>query len=243
MFRTYALAPETVARILRGTIWRFQILVTLSFLVFGLYLALFAGPVRWSIAGPMVGMVALAYFFIIFFTYRTQLRLLYSIRYEIDGSSVIFRQLKQDPLRIMRADMVAVEPRSDGLLIHTVDEDGKLLIPYGLARNGDQDVLSTLEAWVGIHARAKRSRFPVRKMVIIGTGGALLILLFANSLLITLVLGVLVIVLGTFTERRLIHVKEAPPGEVQMYNMAFSFLVFILIMKSCFIAMAMAMAR
>lgn len=243
MFRTYALAPETVQRMLRRTFWRFQLLVTASFLVFGLYLAFFAGPVRWELAGPMVFLIALAYFFIIFFNYRSQLRLLYSIRYELDGSSIIYRQVNQDPLRIMRADILAVEPRRDGLLIHTVDSEVKLLVSFGLARTGDSDVRGTLDAWVGIGPEEKRPSAPMRRLMTFGVGSSLLILLFANSLLSTIVLGILVVVLGVVTERRLIHVQEAPPGVVQMYNMAFSFLVFVLVMKSCFISMAMAIAR
>src|SRR5574338_1164844 len=121
MLRIYALAPETLRRMMRRTFWRFQALVTASFLVFGLYLAFLAGPVRWQVAGPILILIALAYFFVIFFYYRVQLRVLYSARYEIDGSSISYRQAGQNVLRIMRTDIASVRVRKDGLWIETND--------------------------------------------------------------------------------------------------------------------------
>lgn len=240
MVRVFALAPETLRRILRRTLLRFQALVTVSFLAFALYLTFLSTPVRWQLAGPIVGIVALAYFLVIFFNYRQQLRLLYSIRYEMDHSAIIYRQANQAPLRLMRADVTGAVERKDGLWIETVDGAG-LLILNGLARNGDQEMRSVVENWVEIRRAVPQQGAPFGRMVLIGLAGMLVVLLFANRLEIILPLGVLALVTGLYTERRLTRIQDAVPGRMRMYNMAFSFLIFVLIMKSCLIGMAMLM--
>ena len=45
MLRTYAISPEKLRQMLRQLLLRFQGIITISFLLFGLYLALY-GPVR-----------------------------------------------------------------------------------------------------------------------------------------------------------------------------------------------------
>lgn len=241
MLRTYALSPDTLRRFLWRTLLRFQVIVTLSFLVFGLYLALFAKPVDWSFASLIMFVIGLAYFFIIFFNYRQQARMLFSVRYDIDGNSIIYRQRGQDVLRIMRADITYVLERGDGLWIETRDPRVRLLIPYGLARDGDADMLNTLQAWTEVERRADH-RNPLPWLLIIGLLGALLILLFANTLYLILPLGALLVAFALFTERRVGRNYPTFPGIVRMYSMAFSFLIFIILMKSCFIGLALAAA-
>jgi hypothetical protein len=243
MFRAYALAPETVQRFMRRLYWRFQAMVTLTFAIFGIYLAFLGGPVNWRAAGPIVAVIALAYFFIIFFNYRSQLRLLYSLRYEIDGSSITYRQVGQDPRRISRADITRVEERKDGLLVEMVDEGGALRIPYGLARGGDVDFRTTLGAWLGVVPVTARKRPSMRRLFLLGGGSALLVLLFANSLLVILPLLILVFLFGLYTERRVSLHPDAGPGAARMYNMAFSFVIFVILMKSCLLALTMALVR
>jgi hypothetical protein len=240
VLRTYALAPQTLRRLLRQTFWRFQIFVTASFLAFGLYLGLFSGPVRWQIAGPAVGVIALAYFFIIFNHYRQQLRILYSVRYEIDGSSIIYRQVSQAPIRISRADIRRVIILKNGLWVETVYAGQKLLIPYGLAREGDADFRATLEAWVEQIEGLPAARLDTRwRAWLPGFLAALLGLLFANSLWLILLVGAGALIYGLFIERRLFKNQDALAGSSRTYGMAFGFLFFILILKTCLISITL----
>ncbi len=234
MLRSYALAPETIRRFLRHAFWRFQGITTLSFLLFGLYLAWFGRPVNWSFAGPLVGIIALAYFFIIFFNYRQQIRILYSARYEIDEAGLAYRQLEANSMRLMRADLKEAQERKDGLQVETV-EGVTLLVPYGLARDGDFDFRSTLQAWVGVKPLPPSQSAPRFWLFILEGVGALAILVFANSLWVIVPLIVFVIAFGAYTERRLAKVHDVPPGIVRMYNTAFSFLIFVIFMKACLV--------
>ena len=243
MLHTYALAPDTLRRMLRRVFWRFQIITTISFLAFGLYLAWFGQPVNWQLAGPAVGLIALAYFFILFLNYRQQLRILYSVRYEIDNSSITYRQHGQEPLRVMRADITAVQERNDGLWIETVSGSSNLLVPCGLARDGDDLVRRTLSSWTGLDPAQGYPRSPVATVVLIGLGGAILVLLFANNLWLILLFGLAILAYGLYTERRLVRTSDAAPGTVRMYNLAFSFLIFVIIMKSCILSAVAIMAR
>jgi hypothetical protein len=236
MLRIYALAPETVRRIMRGTYWRFMALATASMLVFGLYLGFLAGPVRWSVAGPIFGLVALAYFFVIFFQYRAQLRLLYSVRYEIDGAGVAYRELGKDAQRILRAEIASVRELKNGLLVEQAEEGPKLLIPRGLAREGDADFRETLGAWTGIIPKEARPKPPLGPQLAIALGGSLLVLLFANSLIVILPLLVAVLITGFGLERRIESSGDHGPGLARMYSFAFSFLIFVMMMKTCLIA-------
>lgn len=223
--------------------WRFQIIVTVSFLAFGLYLAWFARPVQWPRVLPIIGIIALVYFVVIFFNYRQQVRLFYSIRYELDGSSIIYRQVGQDLRRIMRADISQAQQRRDGLWIKTVDESMSMLIPKGLARDGDEDFRQTLDAWVGIEPAVEGRRTRKVSLVLLAIAGALLILVFANSLWIIAPMGVALVLLGAIAERQMTRSYSLTPGAARMYSMAFSFLIFILIMKSCMLGIEMALAR
>jgi len=238
MVRVFALAPETLRRMLRRTLLRFQALVTVSFLAFGLYLASTPGPVRWQIAGPIVAVIALAYFLVIFFNFRQQLRLLYSVRYEVDNSSIVYRQAHQEPLRIMRADISGVIERGDGLWVETVDGAG-LLVPYGLSGSGDEEMRGALEGWIGIRQLNRQRHIPVGRLLLIGLGGSLLVLIFANRLEVIVPLGVLALLYGLYTERRVNLQQDSTPGHVRMYNMAFSFLIFVIVMKSCLITLSL----
>lgn len=242
MVRTYALAPKTVQRMMARIFWRFQIITTVSFLLFGLYLAFLSGPVRWERAIPLLVIVAVVYFFIIFFHYRTQLRYLYGLRFEIDGSSIVGRQTGREPVRISRADIAAVRLRKDGLQVETVDGVA-MRIPYGLARDGDADFRETLGAWIGVIPLEACPPAPVGRLLLAGILGAALILLFANSLAVILPLLLATVVYGLYTERRLANASDSGQTVVRTYNMAFSFLIFVIAMKSCMIAMTLALAR
>lgn len=241
MLRVYALAPETLRGLMRGTFWRFQALVTASFLAFGLYLAFLSGPVRWQAAGPIVALIALAYFFVIFFFYRTQLRALYGARYEIDGSSIAYRQLGHDVLRIMRADITGVRARKDGLWIETSDPTVSLLVPYGLARDGDADFRDTLGAWTGIAPLEARPRGMLGAQAALAVGAALLVVLFANSLTVILPLLAVVLVLGFRLEPRLSPMGERAVGQARMYTLAVNFLIFVILMKACLIGASLTL--
>ena len=49
LLHTFALSPVTLNKFLRRSFWRFQLISTLSFLVFGVYLALNPQPVNWPV--------------------------------------------------------------------------------------------------------------------------------------------------------------------------------------------------
>ncbi|RPJ47367.1 MAG: hypothetical protein EHM21_08205 [Chloroflexi bacterium] len=164
MVRSYALAPETVRRILRRTFWRFQLIAALSFIGFGLYLGFLARPVNWDLAAPMITLITIAYFAIIFYQFRRQLRLLYNERYELDDSSITYRQGKQRPLHIPRSDITGVLERGDGLTIQTARSRKALFIPNGLAREGDTDFRATLGTWVTIQPAPHPPRWYQNKL-------------------------------------------------------------------------------
>jgi hypothetical protein len=233
MLRTYSLAPDTVRRVLRRTFWRFQGFSALSFLGFGLYLAILAQPVDWQMAGPMVGIIALVYFLIIFYNFRQQLRFLYSVRYEIDDSSITYRQLKQPPLHISRAIITRAQERKDGISIETSDSRIKLFVPCGLAREGDADFYTTLHAWVTVQPEALSPSGAEIWVWIAALASSFLILVLANSLWISLALTLFFIIFGLYVDRRLKRSPNLLPSTIRTYNMAIGFLVFVILMKSC----------
>lgn len=238
MLRSYALAPDTLRRFMRRTFWHFQLITALSFLAFGLYLAFLAGPIDWRFAGPLISIVVLAFFVVIFFSYRQQLRLLYSVRYEIDGSSLIYRQHGQEPLRISRADITQITERPDGLWVETTDSRIHMLIPPGLARDGYVDILSTLQSWKGVDPPPTRSG-PRGMLLLFGLISSLLVLLFANTLWLIVPIGLFILFFGLYAERRLTQIREVTPGIQRMYSMAFSFVFFIIVAKSCLLGFEM----
>lgn len=238
MLRSYALSPETLRRFLLRSFWRFQLITTLSFLGFGVYLAFFAKPIDWRAAGPIVGIIALAYFFIIFLNIRQQLRLLYATRYELNGSSLTYRQASQRPLHIMRADITSVEACQEGLRVNTMDPHSNLLVPRGLARNGDADFNETLEAWVGIK-QPPLQRQSQAWLVLVVSLASLLVVLFANTLWFIIPLGILTVAFSLYAERRMRLAPDATPGSARTYSLAFSFVIFVILIKFCVIAMAL----
>lgn len=243
MFRTYALAPNTVRRLLRWMFWRFQLLVTASFVGFAAYLGLLAKMVVWEAAVTISLIIALAYFFVIFFHYRQQIRLLYSMRYEIDGSKIVYRQVGKEPLQVSRADIVKIHARQDGLWLETANPGISLFVPAGLSRDGDADFRETLSAWTGTEVTDVQPQGRGLRLWIFVLASSLLVLLFANSLILILPLGVFVLLLALYNERKLRRRPDINPGIVRMYNIAFSFLLFVIMMKACLISITMAMGK
>lgn len=241
MLRTYALSPAALRRILMRTFWRFQVIVTLSFLAFGLFLASSGQPVNWLVAGPVVVIIALAYFLIIFLNYRQQMRLLYSVRVELDGSSIIYRQAGQPPHRVMRGAILEVREVKEGLLIETDDPRLDLFVPFGLSRDGDSDVRRELAAWSGLEPLRRNTVSGGWWLVTSGVIAALAILLFANSLWMVALLGVGLFAYGTYLENRLQRNITVSPGMVRMVTMAFTFLIFVVVMKSCFLTVSLVL--
>lgn len=243
LLRVYALAPETLRRLLRQMILRLLGYTTLSFFLFGVYLALFGGPVRWELALPVTVIIGLAYFLILFSAYRQQLRWLYSVRYEIGASSITLRQRNHAPLTVMRANISGVEGRADGLHIHVLGVEPGMFIPYGLAKDGDEAVRATLGMWTGDRPRPFPGRKGRAQAVWLGLGGSLLVLLFANQLELIIPLGVVALGFGIYTERRMNAKPENDPGKVRTYSAAFTFLIFIIAMKACLISLSMMLSR
>jgi hypothetical protein len=237
MLRSYALAPETIRRLLRRAFWRFQIIAALSFLGFGLYLAFQAHPVDWGTAGPMVALIALVYFVIIFYNFRQQLRLFYSERYELDDSSITYRQGKHTPVRISRADITQAQQSRDGIIIATANPRTQLFIPLGLAREGDVDFRNTLQAWVEMQPFPSQPR--TGQWIWIGTAAiTFLILVFANNFGLVLGLGIFLILFGILIDRKPdflsgIIFTTSETNLRRTYNLAISFLIFVVLMKSC----------
>lgn len=238
MLRSYVLAPDTVRRFLRRVYWRFELIAVLSISTIALYMAFLAGPVRWDVAGPMVGIIALAYFFVIFFYYRQQLRQLYSARYEIDDSSITYRQFRQQPLHINRASIIAVTERPDGIWIETTDPRTNLFIPHGLVREGDKDFYRTLAAWVTIKPVAQRRSLEAW-LILFALVVSLLVMILANSLWIVMPLGVFMIAFGSYTEHRLTRTHSVPISTVRLYSLAFSFIVIVMLTKGCLIGITL----
>lgn len=241
--RTYALSPETLRGLLRQTIWRFQGIVTLSFLLLGLYLALFARPVYLPTALPIILIVALVYFLVIFFQYRQQLRLLYSIRVELDGSGIIYREARQEQKRISRADITRVRELKDGFWIQSVDPDLSLFIPFGLARDGDEQVRKDITSWTIIEPPVRQGSMKQRTISWIAWLAILLILLLANSLWVLIPAGVVLLVAGFMFAKRAQYLQEIEPGDHRTSTLVYSFLIFMVVMKSCLLGMTIAFAR
>lgn len=243
MLRTYALSPAALRRILMRSFWRFQIIVTLSFLAFGLFLASGGQPINWLAAGPVVVIIALAYFFIIFFNYRQQMRLLYSVRIELDSSSIIYRQAGMAPHQVMRGAILSVHEMKDGLLIETDDARLDLFVPFGLSRDGDSEVRRALAAWSQFEPMRRTYPSGAWWLVIGGVMAALAILLFANRLWLVAMLGVILFAYGTYLENRLQRSINVAPGMVRMVTMAFTFLIFVVVMKSCLLTVTLVLGR
>jgi hypothetical protein len=243
MLRTYALSPSALRRYLMRTCWRFQGIVTLSFLTFGLFMASAGQPINWLVAGPVVLVIALAYFLIIFLNYRQQMRLLYSVRVELDGSSIIYRQAGNPPHRVMRGAILGVRETRNGLLIETDDPRLDLFVPFGLSRDGDSEVRRALAAWSQFEPMRKNHIPGAWWMVIGGVIAALAILLFANSLWMVALLGVALFAYGTYLENRLQRSIRVVPGMVRMVTMAFTFLIFVVVMKSCFLTVTLVLGQ
>jgi hypothetical protein len=243
IMHTFALSPESVRKYLRRTLVRFQVFVTISFLLFGLYLAWFSGPIYWPAAITIMLLVALTYFLVIFYHYRQQVRQLYSIRFELDGSGIIYRERGADPLRISRADILRAKERKDGLWIESVDPRFDLLVPSGLSRNGDEVVRTMVQRWLPIEPLREPVGGRHRRLRYLIYLAAFIVLLYANSLWTILPLGAAVFVYGVTVETRLARAYQHIPGMQRMYSMAFSFLFFIIMMKSCFLLMVTYLAR
>jgi len=244
LLRVYALSPETLNRLLNRMLRQFFLVVTISFLIFGGYLASFGQDVNWPAALLITLFVSLAYFLLIFFQYRRQLRYLYSVRYEVDSSSITFKQAAHPAQRLNRADILSVEDRPDAFWIAAVDPRLNLRIPHGLARDGDEDLRRTFSSWVGVKKVEKEPRGP--KVVLLSTGlaAAFAILVFVNTLQLILPLGLLIFVAGNYLEYRLKnHEKNHEPEMLRTYTMTFSFILFIIIMKSCMISISASLSR
>ena len=231
--RTYPLAPETIRTYLLRAFWRFQLMVTVSFLVFGVFLTTSPNPIHWGWAVSLVVVIALSYFILIFYYYRRQMRVLYSLRIEIGSSYITLRQVWREPLFISRADVEEVSEQIDGLHIKTIDPRLKMVVPYGLAREGDEDVRRELANWLPIVPLPYRVSKTSRLTFWFSLLASLLILMFANSLWVALPLGAFLFIFGTYAEQRLNQTYKVEPYVTQSYSLAFSFLIFLILIKSC----------
>ena len=231
--RTYPLAPETIRAYLLRTFWRFQLIVTVSFLVFGVFLTSSPRPIHWSWAVSLIVVIALSYFILIFYYYRRQMRVLYSLRIEIYPSYIILRQVWREPLFINRADVIEISEQIDGLHIKTNNSRIKMVVPYGLAREGDIDVRRELSNWLPIVPLPYRVSKTSRLTFWFSLLSSLLILLFANTLWVALPLGMFLFIFGTYAEQRLNQTYKVEPYVTQSYSLAFSFLIFLILIKSC----------
>ena len=96
---------------------------------------------------------------------------------------------------------------------------------------------------MGVVPIEARPRAPLGPQFAIAIGGSLLVLLFANSLVIILPLLVAAVVMGFGLEQRLALEGERGAGHARMYSLAFNFLIFVILMKSCLIASALVLGR
>lgn len=233
MLRTYFLSPETLRRMIRRAFWRFQFVVTATFLALCANFYLLGDPVNWNVAGPILIFLAFIYFLLIFINYQQQLRLLLSLRYEVDGNSISLRQIGHPTLSVFRADITAVNENDRGVQIYTANPRVHLLIPKGLSRNGDEDFHLTLIQWHPDRFTQSTTNRWLSRSLWIGVPIGLLIILFVNSLWLFWVAMVLVTGYTLFIEQLLMRALDTQPGYYRMVNLAFSFLFLIVIIKSC----------
>ena len=243
MQRSYVLAPNTLRRIMRAVFWRFQLIVIISFLGFGLFLARSGRAIHWALVLPMVGVIALVYFLVIFLYYRQQIKLLYSIRYEVDGNGIIYRQIGQPSMRIGRADIAAIREGKDGIQIETVTPGVNLQIPRGLAQSGDRDLREILNAWSVIQPAEHNQNNPWLGLIFTGAAVALLIVFLTNNLWVTMPLVLFLVGFAIYSNRWMLKIPSSKPGMARMYSFAISFLVFMAIMKSLLLAMSLFLVR
>jgi hypothetical protein len=235
--RIYALAPSTIRGLLWRSIIRLHVIVTLSFLAFGLFLSLQVRPLNWTPILLIVAITALVYFLVLFYHFRRQMRFLYSVRLELDASGITLRQFQQETLRVARADVYAVKPGKDNLMVHTVNPHAWIELPYGLIGAGDEDLRDTLAVWTGVEKLPPRPQARNRVVFWLSVLAGLLILLYANSLIVAVPLGVFLLTFGMYVERRVGKTYDMGLQISRTYSLAFSFLIFLIVMKSCLLAL------
>ena len=117
-----------------------------------------------------------------------------------------------------------------------------MLVPTGLARDGDEVVRRAISAWAAIEPLDQTNR-PKSWLTFLGLVGGLGILLFANSLWVILPLGMVLLLYSIYFERRLLQNDNILPGVTRMYTTTFSFLIILVVLKSCFLGMVWFMGR
>ena len=214
-------------------------MVTLSFVLLGVYLLLGAKPIRIEVLAPILLIVCLVYFYVIFYQYRRQLRVLYSVRVKIDGNGITYFELGQKPKRVTKNDFISVEERQHGFWVTSAAHQNGIFLPIGLVSDGDAEVRGLIETW-GPLRRLERHKNSVRvKLQWITFTGAAMILLYANHLWIVIALGIFLFAFGTYTEMRLIRVHDVEPGITRLYSASYAFIVFLICVKSCFLGLTM----
>lgn len=233
MNRVYAISPRSLRKMLRRLVLRSHAVAAAGFVFFGLYLILFAPAVKPGLLFLILSIVALAYFLVIFFQYRHELRVLYSIRVEINPVGIIYREIKQLAVLITSQNYGGAEEQHRGLLVQLKVPPHELFIPHGLIGDGDFELRQILASWGPFRKLERRRLKLLFRLRLVSFTGAVLILLWINQMWVVVSLGVFLFLFGTYTEMRLMHVHSAEPGVTRLYSASYAFLVFTVLMKSC----------
>lgn len=224
--KTYSLAQDTIRRQLRRAFVRFQIAV--FFILFILAGFLFTD---WVVGLPIFLIVMAAYVFITVTHFRRERRFLHSLRVDLTPDDLRLYLDYHPPAAVERRNVFAVQETHEGLYVSSYDTK-HLTVPFGLADDGDQQVRATLSDWTWIRpipAYRHLSDVPL----FIGLVVAMTVLVMVNTLYPALIVGGALVLYYLYVYFRVRWVFHLDPEVFRSYTMALTFMIFIIVMKTC----------
>lgn len=228
--KTYSLAQTTIRRQLRRSFVRFQIAVVFILLILAGYL--FAdSQIRWAVGLPIFLIVLAAYIWITITHFRREWRFLHSLRVDLTPNELRLYLDNRPPAAVERRSVFAVQETHQGLYVSAYDYR-HLTVPFGLSEDGDLQVRETLSSWTWIRPIPAYRHLSDAPLVI-GLVVAMFVLVMVNTLYPALIVGGSLVVYYIYVYFRVRWVIQLDPQVFRSYTMALSFMIFIIIMKTC----------
>lgn len=204
--------------------------MVLCLLVLATYL--FSDPaVRWLVGLPIFLAVLAAYIYITITHFRRERHFLENLRVDLTSKDLRLHLDGRSPLSVEGRDVFSVEETYEGLAIATYDYR-KLTIPSGLAGDGDDQVRDMLTGYTWIRPIPAYRYLPDLPLFV-GLTVALVVLVMVNTLYSALFVGGGLLLYFTIVYLRVRWVFHIDPQVFRSYTLALSFMMFIIIMKTC----------